>query len=153
MEPVTEIVRKIAINSDRDRYVLTLDSEDFSLLYPCLIRFTLSLKEGERTISVFRSNSYEYSPLVTLTAENVAKRTADEWEQEIRNNRGILFLSMARNRCNVLLHRILILLLSREARGQMVTAVSLPVGRLKQHMTLAGRHALFIPMTWTYGVA
>ncbi len=86
MDPVTENVRTITINSDRDRYVLTLDSEDFSLLYPGLIRYTLTLKEGEKTISVFRTNSYEYSPLVPLTAENVAKRTADEWEQEIRNN-------------------------------------------------------------------
>jgi NAD(P)H-dependent FMN reductase len=86
MEPVTEIVRKIEINSDRDRYVLTLDSEDFSFLYPGLVRYTLSLKDGEKTISVFRTNSYEYSPLVPLSAENVAKRTADEWEREIRNN-------------------------------------------------------------------
>jgi multimeric flavodoxin WrbA len=86
MEPVTEILRKIEINSDRDRYVLTLNSEDFSFLYPGLVRYTLSLKEGEKTISVFRTNSYEYSPLVPLTAENVAKRTADEWEQEIHNS-------------------------------------------------------------------
>ena len=86
MDPVTEIVRKITINSGMDRYVLTLDSEDFSLLYPGLIRYTLTLKEGEKTISVFRTNSYEYSPLVSLTAEKVAKRTADEWEQEILNN-------------------------------------------------------------------
>jgi multimeric flavodoxin WrbA len=86
MEPVTEIVRKIEINSERDRYVLTLDSEDFSFLYPGLVRYTLSLKDGEKTISVFRTNSYEYSPLVPLTAENVAKRTADEWEQELRGN-------------------------------------------------------------------
>jgi len=86
MEPFTENVRKIAINSDTDQYVLALDSEDYSFLYPGLVRYSLTLKEGERTISVFRTNSYEYSPLVPLTAENVAKRTADEWEQEIRNN-------------------------------------------------------------------
>jgi multimeric flavodoxin WrbA len=86
MDPVTENVRTIMINSGRDQYVLTLDSEDFSFLYPGLIRYTLTLSAGEKTISVFRTNSYEYSPLVPLTAENVAERTADEWEQEIQNN-------------------------------------------------------------------
>ena len=86
MEPVTENVRKIEINSGKDRYVLILDSEDFSLLYPGMVRYTLTIREGEKTISVFRTNTYEYSPLVPLTAENVAKRTADEWEQELRSN-------------------------------------------------------------------
>ena len=86
MEPVTEIVRKTEIDSGIDRYILTLDSEDFSMLYPGMVRYTLTIKEGEKTISVFRTNTYEYSPLVPLTAENVAKRTADEWEQELRIN-------------------------------------------------------------------
>lgn len=86
MDPVTENIRTITINAGRERYVLNLDSEDFSLLYPGFKIYTLTLKEGEKTISVFRTNSYEYSPRVPLTAESVARRTADEWEQEIRNN-------------------------------------------------------------------
>jgi multimeric flavodoxin WrbA len=86
MDPVTENIRTITINAGRERYVLNLDSEDFSLLYPGFKIYTLTLKEGEKPISVFRTNSYEYSPRVPLTAESVARRTADEWEQEIRNN-------------------------------------------------------------------
>jgi len=86
MDPATELVRRVEINLDRDRYVLTLNSEDFSALYPGMVRYTLALTEGGRMIAVFRTNSFEYSPRVPLAAENVAKRTADEWEREIRNN-------------------------------------------------------------------
>src|SRR5665811_1639577 len=86
MEPATELVRRVEIESGNNQYILTLNSEDFSALYPGMVRYTLTVTEGGRMISVFRTNSFEYSPLVPLAAENVAKRTADEWEREIRNN-------------------------------------------------------------------
>ena len=86
MEPVRELVRSVEINAGKERYILTLNSEDFSALYPGMVRYTLTVTEGERMISVFRTNSFEYSPLVPLAAETVAKQSADEWEREIRNN-------------------------------------------------------------------
>ena len=86
MEPVRKRVRSVEINAGIERYILILDSEDFSELYPGMIRYTLTAKHGERIISVFRTNSFEYSPLVPLAAETVANQTADEWEREIRNN-------------------------------------------------------------------
>ncbi|HWS22494.1 MAG TPA: flavodoxin family protein [Methanoregula sp.] len=86
MEPVRKRVRSVEINAGKERYLLILDSEDFSVLYPGMIRYTLTVKDGERIISVFRTNSFEYSPLVPLAAETVANQTADEWEREIRNN-------------------------------------------------------------------
>jgi len=86
MEPVRERVRSVEINAGKERYILILDSEDFSLLYPGMVRYTLTAREGERIISVFRTNSFEYSPLVPLAAQTVAGQTADEWEREIRNN-------------------------------------------------------------------
>jgi multimeric flavodoxin WrbA len=86
MEPVRERVRSVEINAGKERYILILDSEDFSMLYPGMIRYTLTAQEGERIISVFRTNSFEYSPLVPLAAQTVAGQTADEWEREIRNN-------------------------------------------------------------------
>jgi multimeric flavodoxin WrbA len=51
-----------------------------------MIRYTLTAQKGERIISVFRTNSFEYSPLVPFAAQTVAGQTADEWEREIRNN-------------------------------------------------------------------
>jgi multimeric flavodoxin WrbA len=86
MDPSTSRICSVEINSVKERYILTLTSEDFSALYPGMIRYILAVTEGERTIAVFRTNTYEYSPLVPLAAESVAKRIADEWEREIRNN-------------------------------------------------------------------
>jgi multimeric flavodoxin WrbA len=86
MNPSTALIRRVEINYGKERYILTLNSEDFSALYPGMIRYILTVTEGRRTIAVFRTNTYEYSPLVPLAAESVAKRIADEWEREIRNN-------------------------------------------------------------------
>ena len=86
MEPVRELIRSVEINAGKERYILTLNSEDFSALYPGMVRYTLTVTEAERMISVFRTNSFEYSPLVPLAAETVAQQIADEWEREIRNN-------------------------------------------------------------------
>ena len=86
MDPSTALIHSVEINSGKERYILTLRSEDFSALYPEMVRYILTVTEGERTIAVFRTNTYEYSPLVPLAAESVAKRTADEWEREVRNN-------------------------------------------------------------------
>ena len=86
MEPLQERVRSVEIIAGKKRYILILDSEDFSALYPGMTRYTLSVMEGETIISVFRTNSFEYSPLVPLAAETVAEQTADAWEREIRNN-------------------------------------------------------------------
>ena len=86
MEPSTELIRRVEIDTGKEQYILSLKSEDFSALYPGMIRYTVAVTEGDRSIAVFRTNSYEYSPLVPLAAETVALRTADEWEREIRNN-------------------------------------------------------------------
>ena len=86
MEPVVEHIRSVEINAGKKRYILTLDSEDFSALYPGMIRYILTVREGGTIISVFRTNSFEYSPLVPLAAVTVAGQTMDEWEREIRNN-------------------------------------------------------------------
>ena len=68
MEPSTELIRRVEINSGRERFILTLNSEDFSVLYSGMLRYILTVTEGERTIAVFRTNSFEYSPLVPLAA-------------------------------------------------------------------------------------
>jgi len=86
MESSTVLIRRVEINSGKEQYILILNSEDFSALYPGMVRYTLTVTEGERTIAVFRTNSYEYSPLVPLSAEEISRRTADEWEREIRLN-------------------------------------------------------------------
>jgi multimeric flavodoxin WrbA len=86
MKPVTEVVRSVELGAGNVRYALILYHEDFSALYPGMIRFTVLVKSGEKTIAVFRTNSFEYSPLVPLAAVNIATQIFNEWEQEIRNN-------------------------------------------------------------------
>ena len=86
MEPVTEVVRSVEINAGNGQYSLNLYREDFSALYPGMIRFTVIVTSGEKTIAVFRTNSFEYSPLVPLAAADIAMQIFEEWEWEIRNN-------------------------------------------------------------------
>jgi len=86
MEPVRELVRSVEIDAGKVRYTLNLYHEDFSELYPGMTRYTVIVMAGEQMIAVFRTNSFEYSPLVPLAAENISMQTADEWEREIRNN-------------------------------------------------------------------
>jgi multimeric flavodoxin WrbA len=86
MEPVRELMRSVETDAGKVRYTLNLYHEDFSALYPGMIRYTVIVMAGEQMIAVFRTNSFEYSPLVPIAAENVSMQTADEWEREIRNN-------------------------------------------------------------------
>ncbi len=86
MEPSTDLIRRVEIDTGKEQYILTLKSEDLSAMYPGMVRYTIAVTEGNRSIAVFRTNSYEYLPLVPLAAETVAQRPADEWEREIRNN-------------------------------------------------------------------
>jgi multimeric flavodoxin WrbA len=86
MEPVRELMRSVETDAGKVRYTLNLYHEDFSALYPGMIRYTVIVMAGELMIAVFRTNSFEYSPLVPIAAENVSMQTADEWEREIRNN-------------------------------------------------------------------
>jgi multimeric flavodoxin WrbA len=86
MDPIRKLVRSVEIDTGKGRYMLNRYREDFSALYPGMFRYTVTVMEGEQVIAVFRTNSFEYSPLVPLSAENISIQTADEWEHEIRNN-------------------------------------------------------------------
>jgi multimeric flavodoxin WrbA len=74
------------VNGLGGEYEIIVSREDFSPLYPGMIRYTVEMSAGERVISRFRTNTYEYSPIVPLSAETVAYRIADEWEEEIRGS-------------------------------------------------------------------
>jgi multimeric flavodoxin WrbA len=64
-------------------YTITLGEEDLSRLYPGMTRYTLRLESGGKTLGILRTNSYEYSPTVSLDAGAVARRTAAEWERRL----------------------------------------------------------------------
>jgi len=91
MEPVRELILCREFGDGVNRVSLTLNREDFSALYPGMIRFTLSVLSNKKTRAVFMTNTYEYSPLVPLKAETVALKTANDWEDQLRTNPVLFF--------------------------------------------------------------
>jgi len=84
MMPVRRMIKNVSIGNDD--YLLTVYDEDFSDIYPGMIRYELIVTSNGNTIGVFRTNTYEYSALEPLTAKNVVLEKADVWERELRNN-------------------------------------------------------------------
>ena len=91
MEPSREIVRRVEIAAGNDRYILTVEREDFSAVYPGMVRFTVAVTTGGKTTAVFRTNTYEYSPLVPIRAGETAMETADAWESDLRADPAAFF--------------------------------------------------------------
>jgi multimeric flavodoxin WrbA len=91
MEPAREQLKSVMIESSTGNYHLTLDREDFSALYPRMERFVLAVREGDRLLAVFRTNTFEYSPKNPLAAGTAAFEKAARWEQELcQDPSGIL---------------------------------------------------------------
>jgi hypothetical protein len=78
MEPVHERLRETPVKIGAAEYLLTLDREDFSALYPRMVRYVLAVSDGAERVAVFRTNTFEHSPLSPLAAETVAREKADE---------------------------------------------------------------------------
>ncbi|MDD1679019.1 MAG: flavodoxin family protein [Methanomicrobiales archaeon] len=67
-------------------YTLLLEKEDYSDVYPGMVRYVLSVLEGTVLRAVFRTNTYEYAPLSTLHAERIARARAEAWQESLRND-------------------------------------------------------------------
>jgi multimeric flavodoxin WrbA len=83
---VRELLRSVEIPAGRGCLLLTLGREDYSAVYPGMVRYSVTVALDDREEAVFRTNTYECSPLVPLKAEEVAKETADAWETELRSD-------------------------------------------------------------------
>jgi multimeric flavodoxin WrbA len=86
MEKTRELVWSRSVESDDETYLLFLYREDFSAVFPHMIRYTLLLQDKNEIIAVFRTNNYEYSPTVPLDAESSAHRVAEEWAESLRKD-------------------------------------------------------------------
>lgn len=91
MEPAREQMKNVLVKSGEAEYLLTLDREDFSALYPRMVRYVLAVREGDRLRAVFRTNTFEYSPLNPLAAETAAQKKAAGWEQELATDPSGIF--------------------------------------------------------------
>jgi multimeric flavodoxin WrbA len=86
MNGETDLIQSTDIDTPGGKYRLVLRKEDLSAFYPGMIRFTIMLLSGERIAGTFRTNTYEYSPLMPLEAERVAFLMAEKWERELTEN-------------------------------------------------------------------
>ena len=88
MEGKGDLLFSREIRSGGMVYSLTLLAEDLSRLYPGMIRYTLRLESGGKTLALLRTNTYEYSPGVPLDAESFIRGKAAEWEKSILAGHG-----------------------------------------------------------------
>lgn len=72
-------------------YTLVLTRRDLRSLYPGMVQYILRLNSGEKTLCLFRTNSYEYSPMSSLDAESVTRQKAGEWRDLLRTDPDALF--------------------------------------------------------------
>jgi len=91
MEPAREPLKRVLVKSGEGEYLLTLDREDFSALYPGMVRYVLAIREGDHLRALFRTNTFEYSPLSPLAAETAAREKAVQWEQELATDPSGIF--------------------------------------------------------------
>jgi multimeric flavodoxin WrbA len=81
-----EEIRRLEIATEGGTYTLTLSRRDFSSLYPGMVLYTIRLHSGEKSVTLFRTNSYEYSPAASLDAGDVARKKMDEWEDLLKDH-------------------------------------------------------------------
>jgi multimeric flavodoxin WrbA len=92
MQGEEEIGRR-EIATDGGTYTLFLSRRELSSLYPGMVLYTLRLLSGEKSVTLFKTNSYEYSPAASLDAGDVARKKLDEWEDLLKDHGPGPFLS------------------------------------------------------------
>ncbi|MBP1927590.1 multimeric flavodoxin WrbA [Methanolinea mesophila] len=80
------LIRQEIILTNEGEFVLTLAEEDLSSVYPRLKRYTLTLEKKGDILAVFRTNTYEYSPLDPLKAKAALDRKAEIWSESLRGD-------------------------------------------------------------------
>jgi multimeric flavodoxin WrbA len=91
MEPARQELKSVLVKGAEGEFLLTLGREDFSALYPRMVRYVLTVREGDHLRAVFRTNTFEYSPLSPLAAETAAQKKAAGWEQDLAADPAALF--------------------------------------------------------------
>ncbi|HDR74131.1 MAG TPA: flavodoxin family protein [Methanoculleus sp.] len=70
-------------------YLLTLEREDLSRIYPGMVRYTVRVRFDGKTRAAFRTNTYEYTPGMPLDAGESARETFEEWARELAADPGV----------------------------------------------------------------
>jgi multimeric flavodoxin WrbA len=80
-----EEIGRRGITTKEGTYTLVLSQSDLSSLYPGMILYTLRLLSGDRSVILFRTNSYEYSPGSSLDPVKIAGKKMDDWEDLLKD--------------------------------------------------------------------
>jgi len=91
MVPARETMEEEVVRYGSREFVLTLAREDFSSVYPRMMRYTLSVREGDTVHAVFRTNTFEYSPMVPLAAESAARDKKTAWVRGFASDPEAIF--------------------------------------------------------------
>jgi multimeric flavodoxin WrbA len=83
MQPKPVCLQEARIPAPGQDLLLSLYREDYSAVYPGMIRYTVCARSGDENEEIFRTNTYEYSPRDPLRAENVARDRFDLVKQEL----------------------------------------------------------------------
>ncbi len=86
MDIPKKVIRTDEVPTPEGLFVIRIEEEDFSGVYPGMVRYTVSALAGATPVTVFKTNTYEYAPLVPLEALDVASRVANEWKGLIRED-------------------------------------------------------------------
>lgn len=86
MKTNEDLVRTVEITTSDGTFLLRYEQENLTHIYPGMVRYSVRVTRGTETIALFRTNSYEYQPLVPLEPEGIARKIAKEWELALRNN-------------------------------------------------------------------
>jgi len=78
--PPPATVRSRTISTPGGEVTVSIIREDFSQLYPRMERYIVEAVRDGKVLGAFRTNTYEYSPGVGLTAAGAARSRADDWE-------------------------------------------------------------------------
>jgi multimeric flavodoxin WrbA len=94
MERKGNLLLSREIRAGGKEYLLSIEEEDLSRLYPGMILYTLRITSGGETLGLFRTNSYEYSPTVPLNAEGIIRGKALLWERALTKDPGGFLASL-----------------------------------------------------------
>lgn len=81
-----EEIEKREISTELGTCTLVLSRWDLSSFYSGMVLYTLHLLSGDRTVALFRTNNYEYSPGSTLDAGDIARKKLEEWEKLLKGH-------------------------------------------------------------------
>ena len=91
MKPAQELLQSTTVPAAGRAYQLTLRSEDFSALYPGMIRYVLEAEAPGGKRARYITNTFEYSPLLSGSAESAAREMMAGWEDDLHNEPDRIF--------------------------------------------------------------